>query len=73
MTVTLVLMMALMKTFFYLRVSMRFALFVALIIKVMGGLNTFILFYIIIVYMCALILGVLGYENYTWEEVHDTD
>jgi len=69
----IVLLMALMKTFFFLRVSMTLAYLVTLIIKVMGDLVFFIMFYIILIYMFGLILGVLGYENFTFMEVDDPD
>ena len=60
-SMVVVLLMALMKTFFFLRVSMSVAYLVTLIIRVVGDLKIFMLFFAILVYMYALNLGVLGF------------
>ena len=61
----LVVMFSLMKVLFFLRVFDYFSYLVTLITSVTMDLCPFIAFYGILCYMFSLILGVLGYQNYT--------
>ena len=68
-TMTIVLLMALFKTFFFLRISDTLAYLVTLIRKCIVDLKIFLLFYVILIYMFALIVGVLGWQVDTGIEI----
>ena len=52
---------------------MSIAYLVTLIRKVVVELQTFMLFYSILVFMFALILGVLGFQNFSRVELEDPE
>lgn len=56
---------SLMKILYFLRVFDYFSYLVTLITSVTIDLTPFLGFYAILCYMFSLILGVLGYQNYT--------
>jgi len=62
---SLVIALALVKTMFFLRIFDNLAYLVTLIREVIYDLRVFMLLYVILVYMFSLILGVLGWQNYT--------
>ena len=66
---TIVLLMALFKTFFFLRISDTLAYLVTLIRTCIVDLKIFLLFYVILIYMFALIVGVLGWQVDTGIEI----
>ena len=63
-----VLLLALIKTMFFLRIFNSFSYMVLLLRSVIYDLKTFMLFYAILMYIFALILGVLGINNFSREE-----
>jgi len=68
-SMTIVLLMALFKTFFFLRISDTLAYLVTLIVNCIVDLKIFLLFYVILIYMFALIVGVLGWQVDTGIEI----
>ena len=62
---SVVIALALIKTMFFLRIFDNLAYLVTLIREVIYDLRVFMMLYIIMVYMFSLILGVLGWQNYT--------
>ena len=68
-SMTIVLLMALFKTFFFLRISDTLAYLVTLIRNCIVDLKIFGLFYVILIYMFALIVGVLGWQVDTGIEI----
>ena len=64
----IVLLLAMIKTMFFLRIFDNLSYLVTLIRSVIYDLRIFMLFYIILLFMFSQILGVLGYQNYTQDE-----
>jgi hypothetical protein len=74
---SLVIALALVKTMFFLRIFDNLAYLVTLIREVIYDLKVFMLLYVIMVYMFSLVLGVLGWQNYTrdpeqWAAMQET-
>jgi glucan phosphoethanolaminetransferase (alkaline phosphatase superfamily) len=67
-TMSLVLSLMLIKTMFFLRIFSSFSYLITLIREVISDLKQFMLFYMILIYMFSLILGVIGWQNYTRDE-----
>ena len=61
----IVLLLALIKTMFFLRIFDNLSYLVTLIRSVIYDLRLFLVFYSILVFMFALILGVLGFQNFS--------
>jgi len=62
---SMVLFLALVKTMFFMRIFDELSHLVTLIRTCIYDLRHFMTFYVIIVFMFSLILGVLGYQNFT--------
>ena len=76
-SLSLVLSLSLIKTMYYLRIFDSFSYLITLMSEVIIDLKQFMLFYMILIYMFSLILGVIGWQNYTrtphlWEEFQET-
>ena len=54
----------LLKTFFFLRIFMKLSNLVTMMRQVISDLKIFMLFYGILVWMCALIFNILQMGNY---------
>lgn len=68
----LVTLLMLIKTFFYLRIFSQLSYIVTMMKNVFFDLRVFMLFYLILILMCSVILGILrignvdsDHENYT--------
>ena len=68
---TIVLVLSLLKTLFFLRIFDCFSHLVTLIGQVTTDLVPFILFYVILCFMFSLILGVIGFQNYTMKSAEE--
>ena len=64
-SMVLVLLFAMVKNLFYLRIFDSLSYLVTLITQVSADLSAFLVFYIILCFMFSLTLGVLGFQNYT--------
>lgn len=64
-TMTLVLLLALIKSLFFLRIFDSLSYLVTLLRSVIYDLRIFMLFYAILMFMFSLILGVLGLSNFS--------
>jgi hypothetical protein len=62
---SIVLILALVKTMFFMRIFNNFSYLVTLIKQVIYDLRFFTMFYFVMVFMFSLIFGVLGFQNYT--------
>ena len=60
-----VLLLALIKTMFFLRIFDNLSYLVTLIRNVIYDLRLFMIFYLILIFMFSLIFGVMGFQNYT--------
>ena len=56
--------MMLVKTFFFMRIFEQFTKLVIMIKNVVSDLIEFIIFYILLLVMFSVVLGVLGVGNY---------
>lgn len=59
----LVILVCMTKTFFYMRIVESFSYIVTMIIRVMGDLKVFLLFFIILIVMCSMIFDVIAINN----------
>ena len=64
-SMSLVLLLATVKTMFFLRVFEKPSYLVTLVRQVIADLRYFVMFYLIITFMFSLIMGVIGFQNYT--------
>ena len=62
---TIVLILALIKSLFFLRIFDSLSYLVTLLRSVIYDLRIFMLFYAILMFMFSLIIGVLGLSNFT--------
>lgn len=62
---SLVLLLALAKSLFFLRIFDNLSYLVTMIRCVFYDLRVFLIFYIILVFMFSLVMGVLGFQNFT--------
>ena len=56
--------MMLVKTFFFMRIFEQFTKLVIMIKNVVSDLMEFIIFYLVLLVMFSVVLGVLGVGNY---------
>jgi len=59
--------MLLIKTFFFLRIFDNLTRLVIMIKEVIFQLTDFIIFYIIVIFMFSVVIGILGVGNYNLE------
>ena len=64
-SMSLVLLLALAKSLFFLRIFDNMSYLVTMIRCVFYDLRVFLIFYIILIFMFSLIIGVLGFQNFT--------
>lgn len=60
-----VILICMLKTFFFMRIVMRFSYIVTMIINVVGDLKVFLLFFVILIVMCSMIFDVIAIPNAT--------
>jgi len=58
-----VILVCMLKTFFFMRIVMSFSYIVTMIIGVVGDLKVFLLFFIILIVMCSMIFDVIAINN----------
>ena len=58
-----VILICMIKTFFFMRIVMRFSYIVTMIINVVGDLKVFLLFFVILIVMCSMIFDVISIPN----------
>ena len=63
------LLLALVKTLFFLRIFDNLSYLVTLIRSVIWDLRIFMCFYLIMIFMFSLIMGVMGWQNFTRTDV----
>jgi hypothetical protein len=59
----LILLVGLFKTFFFLRIFMALSPIVTMLTKVISDLGIFLIFYVILIVLFSLLLGILGLGN----------
>ena len=65
-TMIVLLLMQLLKSFFYLRIFDSFSYIVTMISQVMIDLRVFMSFYVILIFVLSLIYAVIGLGNRNW-------
>ena len=65
---SMVLLLALVKSLFFLRIFDNLSYLVTMIRCVFYDLRVFLIFYIILIFMFSLVMGVLGFQNFTSDE-----
>ena len=75
-SMSVVILLALVKLMYFLRIFDSLSYLVTLIKQVIIDLKSFMLFYVIICFMLSLIIGTLGFQNFTkrpemWEEMQE--
>lgn len=65
---SLVLLLALVKSLFFLRIFDNLSYLVTMIRSVIYDLRIFLIFYIILIFMFSLVMGVLGFQNFTSDQ-----
>ena len=67
-SMSLVLLLALVKSLFFLRIFDNLSYLVTMIRCVFYDLRVFLIFYIILIFMFSLVMGVLGFQNFTSDD-----
>ena len=67
-SICIVLILGLIKTLFYLRIFDNMSYMVTLLRQVVYDLQIFLIFFLILIFFLSLIIGVLGFQNFTHDE-----